>query len=221
MILNLKNINKNYLQGNNEISALKDISLTLEKGESVAIIGPSGSGKSTLLSLISGMDRPSSGEIVFNNSSFNNLSENELARIRSHQISIIFQEFYLIPYLTAFENVCLPLEIQNKNQNEIEEKAKTLLESLGLQERLNHRPDQLSGGEKQRVAIARAMITDPLLILADEPSGNLDGETGKKVMDLLFESVKSKKISLLLVTHNKDHALMCQKIVQINNGSIA
>lgn len=216
MILNAENLQKKYQQGETTVVALAGVQLQLQPGETVAIVGASGSGKTTLLSLIAGLDQPSEGSVSINNKNLSRLSPPELAAVRAKDIGIIFQQFHLMPHLTALENVGLPLEIL-KDPNPTE-KAKAALESVGLGHRQNHLPSQLSGGESQRVAMARALVKEPMLILADEPSGSLDYQTGVKVMDLLFDLVEKRKSTLLLVTHDSELAKRCQRQLHLQQG---
>lgn len=216
-MLEIKNLNKSFWQGSKQIDVLKDLSFSISKGEKVAILGQSGSGKSTLLSLLAGIDRPDSGSMVFENREIENLDERELTKLRSEKIGIIFQQFHLLPHLNAFENVSLPLEIQGRSNDELARKA---LENVGLGHRMEHFPSQLSGGEKQRVAIARSMVVQPELLLADEPSGSLDEDTGDSVMDLIFSLVDKENKALILVTHNKFLAEKCQKVYRLEHGAL-
>jgi len=216
VILDGESIFKSFFQGKKEIPVLKGASLHLARGETLAIIGKSGSGKSTLLSLLSGVDRPNSGQLNFLGKNFTNLSENEISELRASKMGIIFQQFFLIPHLTALENIQLPLQINGKG-SQLEE-AQQWLEKVGLADRGNHFPDQLSGGEKQRVAIARALVHSPDLVLADEPSGSLDEKTGKEIMDLIFQLVSEKMKGIILVTHDKELAARCDRILNLENG---
>jgi len=218
MILEFKNITKGFKQGNKSLSVLDDMNFSVEKSKSVAILGKSGSGKSTFLALGSGLDKPDSGDIIVHNESIINKSENELAKFRANHIGIIFQQFHLMQNLTAYENIILPLEIIN--ESDAHNKVMDALEKVGLKERMSHFPHQLSGGEKQRVAIARALVTEPNIIFADEPSGNLDTETGTMVMDLLFKLVKDLGTTLLLVTHDLDLAKRCDEIFNLHNHKL-
>jgi putative ABC transport system ATP-binding protein len=215
MILELNNVTKNYVQGGRKIEVLKGLSLQLQKGEKVSIVGQSGSGKSTLLSLISGLDVPDTGAIVLNGKDMARLTEAEVTRLRGESLGIVFQQFHLIPHLTALENVHLPLEILGRAD---EEKAKVMLKKVGLDSRGEHFPDQLSGGECQRVAIARALITEPSLLLADEPSGNLDADTSEQVMNVLFDVVRRENCTMILVTHNEKLAKSCARVLTLKNG---
>ena len=217
-MLELQSLKKSYLQGSQKITIFEDLNFHLDKGEHVAIMGKSGSGKSTLLSLISGIIKPDEGNISLNAVFYKDLSESELNDFRATNIGFIFQNFHLVSYLNALENVMLPAKVCNIAN--AKEKAKELLESVGLSHRLEHLPDQLSGGEKQRVAIARALIHNPKIILADEPSGNLDEETGNAVMDKLFELIKENNTTLILVTHSKDVASRCEKTYELISGNL-
>jgi putative ABC transport system ATP-binding protein len=215
-MLKIHDLTKNYRQGDITVEVLKGLNLNVKAGEHVAILGPSGSGKSTFLSLVSGLDRPTSGSIKLNNKEFTSLGQKELTHFRSAHIGIVFQQFHLLSNLSALENVRLPLLITGVHDSG--GKAEKLLDRVGLAHRMNHFPSQMSGGENQRVAIARALINEPDLLLADEPSGNLDSEIGGRVMDLLFEIVKEKKSTLLLVTHNEELAQRCERQVWLKNG---
>ncbi len=217
-MLELQSLKKSYLQGSQKITIFEDLNFHLDKGEHVAIMGKSGSGKSTLLSLISVIIKPDEGNISLNSVLYNRLSESELNDFRAANIGFIFQNFHLVSYLNALENVMLPAKVCNIANPK--EKARELLESVGLSHRLEHLPDQLSGGEKQRVAIARALIHNPKIILADEPSGNLDEETGIAVMDKLFELIKANNTTLILVTHSKDVASRCEKTYELISGNL-
>lgn len=216
MILEVKNLSKKFKQGETIINAVNDLSFSLENGKSLSITGPSGSGKTTVMSLLAGLDSPSKGEIDVDGVKINNLSEKELSQFRAKNIGIVFQQFHLMPHLSALENVCLPLEINKIDDVTIQ--AKKILESVGLSDRINHLPSQLSGGEKQRVAIARAIVLRPKLILADEPSGNLDTDTGKKVMDLLFKMTDEFNLSLVLITHDLQLAKRCDQQINLFAG---
>lgn len=216
MILKCSNVSKSFNQGPRAINVLKDINLDIAKGRTISILGKSGSGKTTLLSILSGIEQVDSGDIFFKNDKISILSQDELTKIRSNSIGVIFQQFHLIEHLNALENVLLPLEILGIKNGEA--KAKELLEKVGLGDRLDHFPGQLSGGEKQRVAISRAMAISPDLLLADEPSGSLDEETGQMVMDLLFDLVKENNMALILVTHEKSLASRCDKSLVLEGG---
>jgi len=217
-MLELKSLKKSYLQGSQNIEIFENLNFHLNKGQQVAIMGKSGSGKSTLLSLISGIIKPDSGDITLNATSYQDLSESELNDFRATNIGFIFQNFHLVSYLNALENVMLPAKVCNIPNPK--EKAIELLKSVGLSHRLSHIPAELSGGEKQRVAIARALIHNPKIILADEPSGNLDDETGNAVMDILFELIKKNNTTLILVTHSKAVAQRCEKTYELISGKL-
>lgn len=217
-ILNVQAINKSFSQGPKTIHILKDLSLKVEKGQSIAVLGKSGSGKSTFLSLMSGLDRADSGEILFDGTDLCGLNEQQLTQLRARRIGIIFQQFHLLSHLTTLENVALPLEIAQ--DREAFSKAQKALEQVGLGDRLSHLPGKLSGGEKQRVAIARAMVIAPELLLADEPSGSLDETTGAQVMELIFDLVKNKRMSMILVTHSEELAKRCDYIYRLDHGQL-
>jgi len=217
-MLELKSLKKSYYQGTQTIEIFENLNFHVEEGQRVAIMGKSGSGKSTLLSLISGIIKPDDGDIFLNSISYKDLHESELNDFRAMNIGFVFQNFHLVSYLNALENVMLPAKVCNIANPR--DKAIKLLESVGLDHRLDHLPSQLSGGEKQRVAIARALIHNPKIILADEPSGNLDDETGNAVMDILFELIKKNNTTLILVTHSKDVANRCEKTYELIKGSL-
>lgn len=202
----------------NEIDILKGVDLNVNEGESVAIIGVSGSGKTTLLSLLAGLDVPTKGEIHVDGKVLSSLNEDERARARLGNMGFIFQNFDLLPHFNALENVMLPMELCGFSDSKIE--AARLLENVGLKERQTHFPSQLSGGEQQRVAIARAFSTNPKILFADEPTGNLDNKTGEKVIDLLFELNQKMKTTLIIVTHDPLLSERCQKIFQLHSGQL-
>lgn len=214
----VSDLRKSYGQGEAKVEVLKGINLTIHKGETLALIGKSGSGKSTLLSLMAGLDRPDSGEISLQGNAISKMSEKELTHFRAANMGIVFQQFHLVSTLTAFENVLLPLELLKREG--ARQRAEELLQSVGLSHRAHHLPSQLSGGESQRVAIARALAISPSILFADEPSGNLDEETGDKVMELLFDMVKKSHTTLVLVTHDSDLAKKCSRVVHLEHGSL-
>jgi putative ABC transport system ATP-binding protein len=219
MILELKDICKSFNQpGSGTIEVLKHVSFNIDINETNAITGHSGSGKTTLLSLIAGLDTPDSGQILLSGDNLCTMKENKLSRYRALNIGIIFQQFHLMPHLSARENISLPLEILKQKQ--ISDRVDNMLEQVGLQDRQHHLPGQLSGGECQRVAIARALIIKPALLLADEPTGNLDIKTGQKIARLLFDLVEKDNKTLIIVTHNPDLAEQCQKIRKLERGSL-
>ena len=217
-LITLNNIQLQYQNGSEVTEVIKGITLAIKKQETLAIIGKSGSGKTSLIMLLAGLEKPTSGSIIFKNQIISNFNEEELSDFRQKNIGIIFQSFYLIPNYTALENVALTLEINlQKNATEL---AKDILINLGLEHRLQHYPSQLSGGEQQRVAIARAVINKPSIILADEPTGNLDDENSVLISDTLFDVVKSFGSSLCLVTHDKELAQRCDRQIIIQDGKI-
>jgi putative ABC transport system ATP-binding protein len=218
-MMNVVNVRKSYGYGPSKVEVLKGINLKIETGETLALVGKSGSGKSTLLSLMSGLDQLDSGEIWILGKCVNQLSEKELTSFRAQNMGIVFQQFHLVSTLTALENVLLPLNIlKDPNAEQI---AVKLIDQVGLAHRSHHLPSELSGGESQRVAIARALSTRPAILFADEPSGNLDEETGDKVMDLLFKMVKETGTTLVLVTHDPDLASKCSRVIHLEHGSLA
>lgn len=216
MSIEIVSLQKNFFQGDTKIEVLKNVNTSVKKSEIIAIVGESGSGKSTLLSLLSGLDRGDGGSIVIDNTDMAKLSEKDMTYFRATNISIVFQQYHLLSHLTALENVMLPADILNKPNAKAD--AEALLTDMNLSHRLNHFPSQLSGGESQRVAIARALITRPNLLLADEPSGNLDTKTGDSVMNAFFEIIKKYKITTILVTHSESLANRCQRVLRLENG---
>jgi len=217
-MISLENVHLSYTAGESTIAVLNAASMDVTQGESVAIIGPSGSGKTSLLLVMTGLETPDSGSVVFNGVPLQTLSNDARADLRRDSIGIVFQSFHLIPSLTACENVALPLDIAGAQ--DARERAATLLNRVGLGHRLAHYPNALSGGERQRVAIARALIHQPALIVADEPTGNLDGQTGDAVADLLFELNQENDATLLLVTHDPMLAARCGRQVRLHDGSL-
>ncbi|GAB4237255.1 MAG: ABC transporter ATP-binding protein [Ekhidna sp.] len=219
MILEVSDLTKTYKSGSREIHVLEQVSFQVAVGASISIVGPSGSGKTTLLGLCAGLDRPTSGSITLNHLLLDKMSEDELAQIRNQHVGFVFQNFQLIPTLTALENVMIPLELRGiKNARKSSEE---LLERVGLKERVSHYPTQLSGGEQQRVAIARAFSNNPKILFADEPTGNLDEETGQAIESLLFEINQEKGTTLVLVTHDLELAEKTNQIVFLKGGRIA
>ncbi|MNJ93338.1 putative ABC transporter ATP-binding protein [compost metagenome] len=218
MSLVLKDLKKSFKQGETEIAVLKGIQTTIEAGEVVSIVGQSGSGKSTLLSILAGLERADSGEILVDNVNLMPLTEQELTLFRAQNIAVVFQQYHLISHLTALENVMLSLEILKMDNPR--ERAEAALRELGLDHRLEHFPTQLSGGECQRVAIARALVVRPKILLADEPSGNLDIHTGDKVMDVFFDVIKKHNITTVLVTHSEALARRCERILRLEEGRL-
>jgi putative ABC transport system ATP-binding protein len=218
-MMKLINVKKNFGQGPSRLEVLKGISLEIQTGETLALVGKSGSGKSTLLSLMAGLDQLDEGEIWVDDKCLGKLNEKELTTFRAINMGIVFQQFHLVSTLTAFENILLPLSLLK--QRDAIKTAEELIEKVGLASRGGHLPSELSGGECQRVAIARALATKPKILFADEPSGNLDEETGEKVMDLLFKMVSETNTTLVLVTHDKDLSKRCSRIVHLEHGSLA
>lgn len=217
-ILKTIDLSKTYKRGNIEVNALKEVNLTVEKGEFLAIKGPSGSGKSTLLHLLGGVDKPSSGWVFVDDIDIHSLSQNELAIFRRRRVGFIFQFFNLLPVLTVEENISLPAMLDNKKIDRIY--YKELINILGLGDRLDFLPSQLSGGEQQRVAIARALVTKPSIILADEPTGNLDSQNSKEIVDLLKMSAKKYSQTMVMITHSDQVANQADRVIQIIDGKI-
>ncbi len=215
----LAGINRNFEVGEETVHALRDINLNIETGEYISIMGPSGSGKSTLLNILGLLDQPNSGDYRFNDQAVNQLADEEQARVRREHIGFVFQFFHLIPRLSAVDNVALPLTLAGIEPEIRKQKAEAAMTALGIAERGQHRPDQLSGGQRQRVAIARAMITEPQLILADEPTGNLDRASGIDVVEAL-ETLNQKGITLIIVTHDPDLGERAQRRLKMDDGKI-
>ena len=219
-ILSVSNLSKTFQSGNKQLTVLKNISFSVEKVISCAIVGPSGSGKTTLLGLCAGLDKPSSGQVILTEQIISDLNESELSTIRNEQIGFVFQSFQLIPTLTALENVMVPIELRGMAYKYVEKKAIDLLDKVGLKDRITHYPTQLSGGEQQRVGLARAFIHNPDILFADEPTGNLDGDTGSQIEDLLFDLNREEGTTLIIVTHDRGLASKCSRIIELKNGSI-
>ena len=217
-LLELKQITLNYKNYNTSVEVIKGIDLKINSGEKVAVVGKSGSGKTSLIMLMAGLEQPTSGDIIFDQQPISTFNEDQLADIRKKKIGIVFQSFYLIPNYTALENVSLILEINGIDHSK--QKAEELLVQFGLKDRLHHFPTQLSGGEQQRVAIARSMAVKPKLILADEPTGNLDSENSQMISNLLFEYANKNQSSFVLVTHDLKFAEKCDRIIKIEDGTI-
>jgi putative ABC transport system ATP-binding protein len=219
-MIHVDNVTKTYRQGRTGVRALDGLSLCIERGEFVAVMGPSGSGKSTLLHLIGGLDVPDSGEILVGGERLSDLSDYELTLFRRRRVGFVFQFFNLLPTLTAEENVALPLLLDRKPTREMQQRVGEMLELVGLAERRHHRPDALSGGEMQRVAIARALVVEPILVLADEPTGNLDSRTGDDILQLITESSRERQQTVILVTHDARAAAHANRIVTLCDGSV-
>ena len=215
----VRDLRKEASLGREVISILRGISFELYRGEMVALMGPSGSGKSTLLGIVAGLDRPTSGEVILDGIEIGTLPERQLAALRARKVGMVFQAYNLIPTLTALENVQLPLYVPGHNGHD-PERARRLLEQVGLSHRLSHRPSQLSGGEQQRVAVARALVADPPLLIADEPTGNLDSETGATLMELLLELRHQLGTTVLLATHNDTIAERADRLLRLRDGSL-
>jgi putative ABC transport system ATP-binding protein len=218
--IRLENLSKSYQEGEHTRVVLRDVNATFAKGEFVAILGKSGTGKSTLLNLISGIDRADSGAIWLDGQNLTALDERERTLFRRHSIGFVFQFFNLIPTLTVWENVVLPLELKSVTAEEVHRRAESLLDAVGLLDRQESFPDRLSGGEQQRVAIARALVHDPLLVLADEPTGNIDGETGQQVLTLLDRLTRQAGKNLILVTHSAEGAAYADRILHLRDGQL-
>jgi putative ABC transport system ATP-binding protein len=218
-IIELSNIKKEYKIGTEEIHALSGVTLNIFKNEYVALMGPSGSGKSTLMNMLGCLDSPTSGEYILNKLAVAQMSDNELAEVRNKQIGFVFQTFNLLPRSTTLENVMLPLVYAGIDKSKREEMAKKVLEQVGLGNRMSHRPNELSGGQRQRVAIARALVNNPAIILADEPTGNLDSKTSVEIMGLL-EDIHKNGNTIILVTHEEDIAMHAHRIVRLKDGKV-
>jgi len=217
-ILQANAVEKSVQVGQENLKILKPLSFSVEKGEALAIVGESGSGKSTLLGILAGLDKPSAGTITLANHQLSNLSEDECAAVRGAHVGFVFQSFHLLPHLTALENVMLPLELLNKPN--AQEKSKAILDRVGLSHRLKHYPKLLSGGEQQRVALARAFVTEPDILFADEPTGNLDSKTGRGVASLMYELNQEKKTTLILVTHDEKLSNDCGRRLTLSAGEV-
>src|SRR3974390_2713653 len=219
-LLFAKGIHKTYLLGKRSLDVLRGVNLELRQGEFLALRGASGAGKSTLLHLLGGLDTPNQGEIWLAKRNLATLSRRELARVRNEEIGFIFQAYYLLPELDALENVCLPARMARTPASEAEARGRLLLERVGLKDRVDHKPSEFSGGEKQRVATARALINEPVLILADEPTGNLDSHTGQEIIDLLVSLRDERKMTLVMATHDSTVAARAAKTIHLVDGQI-
>jgi putative ABC transport system ATP-binding protein len=218
-IIRTTNISRRYVMGEEIIQALKDVSISVSKGEYVAFMGPSGSGKSTLMNIVGCLDTPTSGRYILNNQDVSEMTENELATVRNKEIGFVFQTFNLLPRQSSLENVALPLIYAGYNKADRIEKAMLTLKGVGLENRAHHKPNELSGGQRQRVAIARALVNDPSILLADEPTGNLDTKTSYEIMDL-FDQLYSKGNTIVMVTHEDDIAQYAHRIVRLRDGLV-
>ncbi len=219
MMIQLENVTREYGDGK-LVHALDGVSLTIDRGERVAVMGPSGSGKSTLLNLICGLDEPTTGVIRIDGADIAGLDDDARTRLRREKIGMIFQTFNLLPTLSATENVALPLRLQGLSRRDAETRANSMLSKVGLAGRSSHRPDELSGGERQRVAIARALIFDPPILLADEPTGNLDSHTGEEILTLLDNLHREYNTTVLMVTHNEEAAAYCDRVLRLRDGRV-
>ena len=218
-VIRTKEISRRYVMGSEVIQALQSVSININRGEYVAFMGPSGSGKSTLMNIIGCLDTPSGGQYILNDQNVSDMTENELAEIRNKEIGFVFQTFNLLPRATSLENVALPLIYAGYGKLEREEKAQKALEGVGLGDRSSHKPNELSGGQRQRVAIARALVNDPSIILADEPTGNLDSKTSYDIMDL-FAQLHEKGNTIIMVTHEDDIAHYAHRVVKLRDGLV-
>ena len=218
-IIHLEEIRKSYFMGKNELEVLKGISLDVNRNEYIALMGPSGSGKSTLMNIIGCLDTASSGRYVLNDQDVSKMEDNALAAVRNKEIGFVFQQFNLLPRLTALENVALPLVYAGMGKKLRTEKARAMLEMVNLSDRANHRPNELSGGQSQRVAIARALVNDPAIILADEPTGNLDTRTSYEIMEI-FGDIHGRGNTVMLVTHEEDIANHAHRVVRLRDGMV-
>ncbi|HEX8428639.1 ABC transporter ATP-binding protein [Hymenobacter sp.] len=218
-VIETHDISKMYRMGTEEIHALRSVTITIQRGEYVAFMGPSGSGKSTLMNIVGCLDTPTSGNYILNGKDVSRMSDNQLADVRNKEIGFVFQTFNLLPRATSLDNVALPLIYAGYNKPDREEKAMQALRSVGLDTRAKHRPNELSGGQRQRVAIARALVNDPSIILADEPTGNLDSKTSYEIMDL-FEALYAKGNTIIMVTHEEDIARYAHRIVRLRDGLV-
>ncbi len=219
-ILEVTNLTQQFRSGDKMLTVLDHVDFSVEEGTICSIVGPSGSGKTTLLGLCAGLDRPSHGQVQLNGINIGTLTEDERAAVRNEYVGFVFQTFQLVPTLTAIENVMVPLELRGEATDDVTNYARELLNDVGLGDRLHHYPTQLSGGEQQRVAIARAFINKPKILFADEPTGNLDAETGSTIEDLIFDLNRANGTTLILVTHDLELANKCQRIIRLKNGKI-
>ena len=221
LLLSARGLTKTYVMGKRSLEVLRGVDVDIARGDFLALRGASGAGKSTLLHLIGGLDTPNAGEIIFNGQSFADFSESKLTNIRNRSVGIVFQSYHLLPELTALENVCLPARIARTSVAAAKQRATELLTRVGLQDRLDHKSSELSGGEQQRVAIARALINEPVLLLADEPTGNLDSRTGTEIMELLQSLRTEKQTTLIIATHDARVAALAPRVIELVDGLIS
>jgi len=219
MLISIKNMNKTYIMGSEKVEALKDVSIDIRENEYVALMGPSGSGKSTLMNLMGCLDSPTRGEYWLNGKEVSTMDDSELAEVRNRDIGFVFQTFNLLPRLSALDNVALPLVYAGVSREERRDKSRKTLESVGLGDRVTHKPNELSGGQRQRVAVARALVNSPAIILADEPTGNLDSKTSNEIMGL-FEEIHQKGNTVIIVTHENDIAMYAHRIIRLRDGLV-
>lgn len=215
-----KNIHKIYGKGDNKFSAIKDLSCNIKKGESVAILGKSGSGKSTLMHILGALDTPSKGSVLLDNKNISDISEGEKNSIRNKYFGFVFQQFFLMPNESVLDNVTLPLKIRGEHKDKRDKLGMEMLRMVGMEEKAHQKAVNLSGGQKQRTVIARALVTEPPVVFADEPTGNLDSETGKQIVNLLFKFNKDKNITLIIVTHDRSLAERCDRQLEIKDGMV-
>lgn len=218
-ILDIQHIKKRYIMGSQIIDALKDVSISINKNEYVALMGPSGSGKSTMMNILGCLDTPTSGSYKLNGTEVSEMTDDQLAYVRNKEIGFVFQTFNLLPRLTSLENVALPMIYAGMSKKERTERAEQVMEMVGLKERMDHKPNELSGGQRQRVAIARALVNNPSIILADEPTGNLDTKTSYEIMNI-FESINNGGNTVILVTHEEDIARHAKRIIRLRDGLV-
>tara|TARA_B110000305_G_scaffold223511_1_gene268133 strand:- start:1352 stop:2020 length:669 start_codon:yes stop_codon:yes gene_type:complete len=219
-MLKVQHLTKSYPTAAGQLTVLKSVNFDLGLGESLAILGPSGSGKTTLLGLCAGLDQPSAGAVVLAGEAIQTMTEDERARVRNEHVGFVFQNFQLVPTLTALENVLVPLELRGEGGDEAERRARELLGRVGLDDRYDHYPVQLSGGEQQRVALARAFINEPKILFCDEPTGNLDGDTAQKVEELVFGLNRENQTTLVVVTHDLELAQKCSRVLKLRRGEV-